>query len=468
VRALLASAIDILDWLESDATTDARDRVDRDRRIGKTIVQGPRYKQVLAWWAAIAPPEDSLSGERIVALLGLSNGVLALIGTLLGASMAAAVFSYQGDYPVNLFALLGILVGLPLVMLAASLLALVLPFGQRASVVDPLRVINPGRWAGSWLERQHGVSLFASVSKRARASRFARWQLIAFSQTFTIGYFAGVLIIAFMLVVFTDLAFGWSTTLKTDATVVQGILKGIATPWAHWMPAAVPDETLIEASRFYRLDETATSSATLGQWWSFVLMTIMVYGLAPRLIMALIASWQLNRATRRLLEAGPEIDALIDRLRTPAVTFESPDRQDAPATTGKPPLATVLELTDDCGVAIWNEAVTSEALGRLRSGPVTRVEFIAEWESAQAQREHLRALAASDHRVVILTKGWEPPLLAFLDFISLIREELGHDVVLVVVPLDTTRTEVRPEDREVWSNALARLDDANLLVASAV
>ena len=69
---------------------------------------------------------------------------------------------------------------------------------------------------------------------------------------------------------------------------------------------------------------------------------------------------------------------------------------------------------------------------------------------------------------MILTKGWEPPLLAFLDFISLIREELGHDVVLVVVPLDTTRTEVRPEDREVWSNALARLDDANLLVASAV
>ncbi len=466
-RPLLATVIDILDWLDADASTSLNDRIERDRYIGKTIAPGDAYKMVLAWWVAISPRDRSLPGERMVALLGLSNGVLALAGTVLGAGVAGAVFSYQGDYPVNLFALLGILVGLPLAMLIASLLMLGLPFGQQLWLADSLRVINPGRWAGSWLEKQNRLSLFASVSKRARANRFARWQLIAFSQTFSIGYFVGVLVVAFLLVVFTDLAFGWSTTLRTNTTVVHDLLRGVAIPWAAWLPSAVPDIALVEASRFYRLGETTTSSATLGQWWLFVLMTIIIYGLLPRLIMASIAGWQLTRATRRLLSEGPEIMALLDRLQTPAVTFDSPEEDLTRASAGVAPAATRLELTDGCCVAVWNEALSPAAITELRSGIDTRTVFVAEWESMDALRDQLRALSPGDQRLVVLTKGWEPPLLAFLDFIGLVRQELGKQLTIVVVPLDTTGTAVRPEDREVWSSALASLDDPQVYVASA-
>lgn len=481
-HSLLSTAVNILKWLEADAERPIQARIDRDRRIGKSLqADAPAANQVLKWWQAITADTPAAdvpgTGERLVALISLATGILVLLGAVFGASVAGAIFGYQGDAPVNLFALLGVLVGLPLVLLIASLLLLKVRALIPAAIRDAMGVISPGRWMGSYLEKHTPVQLFETLSHRPIQGVFARWQLLAFGQSFAIGYFVGVLIIALLLVVFTDLAFGWSTTLETDPQFVWRLLHGMSLPWAAWLPAAAPDLALVESSRFYRLESgmvDARSAAVLGRWWPFVLMTIFVYGLLPRVIFATIANWQVSRVTGRLLAEGPQIAALLDRLRAPAVSFDGPDETEDTQTQSATALLAQLDLSGGSAVIIWNNVLSEQqVVGWLaaRHGDKAQLVSAAEWQSQSDQRDQLRALQqslpASLERLVILTKGWEPPLLAFSDYLALVRHVLGDNLVLVIVPLAINGAAITAQDQTVWARALAAREDPKLFVASA-
>lgn len=482
MRSYLVAAVDILQWLEEDAETPEHERTRRDRRIGRRLdlASGqPRFRRVLAWWGAIGSRtadegDTKRFGPRLAALLNLASGMLALFGFFAGIGIAGVAFGYHGDHPVNLFALIGVLVGIPFVLLILSLLLFMVRALLPASLVDAMAVLNPGRWAGGWLERHVPVGFFDSVSHRASHRSFARWQLLAFSQLSAIGYFIGVFVVALALVVFTDLAFGWSTTLMVDSADVGEGLRWLALPWSGWLPAAVPDAELVEASRFYRLEASTRSgsqAALLGRWWPFVLMTILVYGLVPRLLLLRFANWRAGRSVRILLEEGPEITALLDRMSTPTVDFEGSVESAPPKPADETPGVSGLDIDRQTAIVVWNQAMTNDQLTAwlsARSSIFVTSVYAAEWQSADEQKAGLRRIDKTSHRLLILTKGWEPPLLAFSDFLALTREELGKEIVIVIVPLDTTTRHVRQQDRDVWARALARRPDPKLYVVGPI
>ena len=70
-------------------------------------------------------------------------------------------------------------------------------------------------------------------------------------------------------------------------------------------------------------------------------------------------------------------------------------------------------------------------------------------------------------RLVIFTKGWEPPLLEFADFLSLVRDRLGAGVSISLAPVDVIGIAIHEQNREVWARALARLGDSRLYVVAA-
>ena len=53
---------------------------------------------------------------------------------------------------------------------------------------------------------------------------------------------------ALALVVFTDLAFGWSTTLDLDAASLHRVVEALSTPWRELIPAARPSSTAARPS----------------------------------------------------------------------------------------------------------------------------------------------------------------------------------------------------------------------------
>jgi hypothetical protein len=441
---------------------------------------------VLGWWRHIEPETarhgsgSAIAGARIVAARRLATLGLIVIGLLVGFTAAGVALSYDGRYPVNLFALLGVLVGLPLLMLVFTLLLLPGRLPGLASLQAVAAGMNVGRWVGAALDRFLGSELVApDLLRGGGASAFSRWQLVVFSQWLAIGFFAGAITIALLLVTFTDLAFGWSTTLDMDSRTVYGWVSALAAPWAAWLPGAVPDMARVEASRFVRLEDGGMPSqraVQLGDWWPFVLMTVLFYGALPRLLLLVFASWRLHRATRRLLVDDPEVTALLDRLDAPVVGMSGDGEENLQALEGPvPPEPGDVDPTGHAVALIWNQAAPDASVHAwLRTTLGLEGVVLAEVGILQREEDLRGTLAAAAQqldnpvrRVIVVTKGWEPPLLEFMDFLAVVREVFGGGCSLTVVPLNLDGSGVDAGDRGVWAHALARLRDPRLYVVEA-
>jgi len=285
--------------------------------------------------------------------------------------------------------------------------------------------------------------------------------------------------VALLQVTFTDLAFGWSTTLDMDPALVHGWVAALSSPWAAWLPEAAPDAALVEASRYFRLEEGRMALERverLGGWWPFVLMTMLVYGALPRLVLMLFGLWRLRRATARLLLEDPEVTALLDRVDAPLVALGGNDEEETlAAERGELPAPREPVSAEGLMLMIWNGALTQERardwlaanLGVDSRAVVETGILQSEDEQRRRVEQARRDLNGRVRRVVLVTKGWEPPLLEFVDFLGLLREELGGDCSVTVVPVDVAGTAVRAAERSVWSHALARVRDPRLYVLEA-
>jgi len=471
--------VDIGRWLDADGETPYADRLERDRSIGRELGATDDLTRVLAWWGRLQAHggrddhgETSL-GRRLAALTRLATWLLAFLGLLLGASLGAVAFAYDGTHPVNLLGLLGVLVGVPFLMLLLTLIFL-LPVRIPGLTVlrEGIGVINPGRWAGAWLDRYAGMQLFGGFT--AARTRFARWQLLVFTQWFAVGYFLGVLGAGVVLVAVTDLAFGWSTTLDLDAHSVARAFGFLSLPWQGWLPSAVPDLALVEASRFYRLETVAvgkTEAMQLGAWWPFVLCTILIWGLLPRLVLLAVGRWRLSTATRALICQDPEVLALLDRLKPPRVDFGPEEEGAVPESAGRMAAPPALEPDSRSVAVIWNQALDAEAAERwshvFLGSAFGRTINLSSRNGRADIEASLAGLPEAPGRIVVFTKGWEPPLLEFGDFLRMLRAELGTGVLITVVPIDTRGEGVSAVDRQVWAGFLARHDDPRLYVQQA-
>ncbi|MCB1686613.1 MAG: DUF2868 domain-containing protein [Pseudomonadales bacterium] len=466
---LLATVIDVQRWLREDQQTPYLERLARDREIGRQleVVPGSRaeLQRVLAWWRMVrgGHADEGQQGVRFVSLRRSAVVLLSLLGVVLGLSVGTLGFSYQGDYPVNLITLLGVLVGLPLLLVLITLLLLPGWFPAGTG----LGGLNPARWAGAWLDRLADVRLFVASRSIRNSSAFARWQLLVFSQWLAVGYFCGVLVAAWVLIAFTDLAFGWSSTLDIDARGLQTWLAAIAAPWSSWLPRAVPGQELVEASRFFRLETGGVPQARavqLGQWWPFVLMVILVYGMLPRLLLLLLGSWRLRVACRRLLIEDAEVTALLERLSTPNVSFDRDELELAQDSTDAMSGSATIAVDERTAVLSWNGALTAKGASVWLGGREVAVLALAAWDDGKDRSAKLAESLAHVSRVLIFTKGWEPPLLEFLDLLQLVREAAGERVAITVVPVNVAGDAVEAADRSVWAKALAQRNDARLYV----
>ncbi len=466
--SLLGATVDIQRWLRADRTTPYSARVRRDRAIGRTLPPGNDAALLLGWWRRIqdAAHVGTSVGERVALWRRMLTSALAVVGAVIGLAAAGAALAYDGAYPVNLLMLLGLLVGVPLLLLALTLLALPGWVPGVGATRQAFAGLSLGRWAGYALDRVGDVQVFAAF--RPQGDAFSRWQLVCFSQVLAVGFFAGALLMIWLLVAFSDPAFGWSTTLEADPRAVHGWATFLASPWRAWLPEAAPDLALVEVSRFTRLEGGAALDAgRLGAWWPFVIMCVAVYGLLPRLLLLGISLVRLRAATVSLLRDDADVTALLDRLRSPNVDFEAQADEAPVQPAADAPAPPTFALTEGAGLVVWNEAIGERELrhwlGSARTGRDIVTAGVLQPDSEW--RARLDGLAGVD-QLVIFTKGWEPPLLEFNDFIETVRRIVGPAVSLTVVPLSVEALAVAETDRAVWAAALGALADPRLYVAA--
>ena len=472
---LFEDAIDIPLWLEADRLTPHAERSRRDRDIGLTLESRDRVQRVRGWWR-VAAPDDERAGARLERVRGAITAVMGLLGAVLGVSLALAAFQYDGSQPVNVVRLIALLVVVPGLFLIASLLLLPGRVWLLRGVQDLIAPLNPGALALTVFRRLVRASpelarTFDWRAGRSSAARFAKWQLMWWSQVAAVGFNVAVLATAVLLVTFTDLAFRWSTTLDVDPEAVTRIVHAIAWPWHASVPSAVPSAELVEQSRFFRLDSGGVASGrALTAWWPFTLLTLVTYGLLPRLVLLGVAVVRLRAAESALLLDDPRVTALVDRMASPAVETAAAEHEMASAPS--PDAADYREVTGRARAVIW-ESCASVETARVHARDRLGLDLVAVVSAGGghtlgADRQALDSMGSSDQgTVVVFTPAWEPPLLELLDFLSELRRRVGAESSIVVVPMADGARAVTAVEHETWARAIGRLRDSRLYLGAA-
>jgi hypothetical protein len=473
---LFQDAIDVPRWLESERLTPYEERVRRDRAIARELRQGDAASRVRAWWRHAAQDVEPGEGARLDRLRTLVTVAMAVAGTLVGVMAALAAFSYDGSQPVNVVRLLALLVGAQLVLLALTLLLLLLGRvpGLR-HVRDLFAAVNPGAWAAAVFRKLSNApleiaQLFDPHARRATAVRFAKWQALYWSQTAAVAFNIAALITAIMLVTFSDLAFGWSTTLEADPADVNRIVRAIARPWAAVMPAAVPSEELVEQSQFFRLGDAgaASSPRSLGAWWPFTILSLVTYGLVPRVALLAFAATRLRAATKALLLGHRAVTALLDRMASPVIETEAAEHDSAAPPSSGSAAGPPRPITGSASAVIWERSVpVASVRDYARAHLALDVTSVGEAGGGKlaADSATLERLASdAPDTLLVLTPAWEPPLLELLDFLAQVRRRVGASASIIVVPVPDGAGAVSDVERATWTRAIGRLGDPKLYV----
>jgi hypothetical protein len=330
--------------------------------------------------------------------------------------------------------------------------------------------LQPARWALRALPQSIRDTLRDAFARGRAAERIAapiqRWLMLSASQGAAVAFQAGALATTLALVVFSDLSFGWSTTLRIDATSAHHIASVAAAPWAWLWPEAVPSIELIERTRFFRIaarPDPGVSPELYGQWWRFVVAALVCYGLVPRAVFFTVARVRLARGLVRAMRDAPGARRVLARMQNPLV--ETGARLDADADAARAEVAaasgdeTRLPWPEPAVVVSWAEAVEQAPGGTsglaasgadvLRAGG--RLAPSADLDAAR----HAAARAAHDPRpVAVVVRAFEPPMLEILDFLKELRRQLGDGREIVV-----GLAHARAEDERVWRRRLASLGD---------
>ncbi|MEM7626985.1 MAG: DUF2868 domain-containing protein [Planctomycetota bacterium] len=449
----------------------------RDRAVGQQLGVGPaesagmkaptRAGLITAWLSAV-PGDRPRGGDAlwVVSLLAV------VIGVLLGYAAAMALFYYDGDAPVNVVNILAVFVGLQAVTLLLFGIA-ALPGGltRTASAGGPgalpggrlLRTLSPGR-AVAWLaKRLPGETRDAVTEMLGRTGahqrvhgRVQKWQVLAWSQMLALGFNFAAVGGALQLIVFSDLAFGWSTTLQADAEDMHKLTSAISSPWTSYWEDATPKPELVAATQTFRAAEFGggapeVAAREAAKWWPFLIAAMLFYGVLPRLVTVVVTQRRLRRAVLKAVAFTPGVDRVCDRLTAALVQTQGAEHEaagpngDAVAEAARP--------AAEVGTVIsWAAASAGPAHDdALPAGGANSIE---------EDRAAIDEAARRGGVVRVVVKAWEPPILELLDFLRDLRTALRDDTVIEVMP-------VGDGDRAVWRKKLASVGDPWLRLVDA-
>jgi hypothetical protein len=387
---------------------------------------------------------SSAAGRKFSGALALVGSVLALGMFLSGISgVLGMVDRDKAGVHVTLF--LAILIGGQWLVLILAAMAWLM----RRRAAEGFSAVQAG--VGKLARRVAGqldARWWSGLMDGGGAARAAAlWRLGRLAQGAGIFFNVGVLTGLAGLVLVRHVGFYWETT--TEMAMHSGLEKlarVLSAPWAAWWPAALPDAAVIEASRWLPARDLPPGPA---EWWRFLLLTTLFWGLLPRLVLWGLA-WHAGRRALRLLEFQSRAQRALWRDLTGAGRGEPADK----------PLDGVLVL-DVGGSGLTADGLRWFFLRRLRAHP-------AAWHSVAvldpgAEAEAARALAKAPAGVVLLAEGWalSPARMSALH--ARVRASAGPDTPVKFLIANAgphhTPTSPSPEERREWLRFVDALRD---------
>ena len=220
--------------------------------------------------------------------------LLNIAALFVGSFVMIAALNYSLKAPINLWLIFGLFSMLPLSMTLISAIGVLCQ--QRRSTIE--------------LPAMAGL-VFRSVKLPANwktygqlVAAWAIWQAQSLALLSSVGALAGF----FLVALFRDLSFGWSSTLITETDSMQVLFYYFSLPW-NWL-VALPSEEIISASRYFQ--NMPLSDPNAGRhWWATVVMAILCYGIVPRVLLQQWLRLRFNKTLQADIENSGDLERFI-------------------------------------------------------------------------------------------------------------------------------------------------------------
>lgn len=296
---------------------------DRDA-VARAIARGGDFERRILSRAAALPSAPALQAaiRRVRSIAWTVTIGLAVIAALGGAGAAAAALAGEPGRPVNVYALLGGVLGLQTLLLLAWLaLDVIRPAALRhlslAGIAWGLARRLASRLSGRGETARSTTAAVAALGRVQATGATARWSLGLLSNGIWTAFNIGCLVATVALLSVRQREFCWESTILAADTYAS-ITDAIA-----WLPRQVglpaPTREQIERSQFdpARAELVFLQDEATRRAWAWLLIGgVAMYGLAPRLFLTMLSAGMLRRARRRYrLDLGrPEFSVLRSRL----------------------------------------------------------------------------------------------------------------------------------------------------------
>nr|WP_279290792.1 DUF2868 domain-containing protein [Pseudomonas atacamensis] len=237
-----------------------------------------------------------LQGARLALVL------LMIFAVLSGAGLA---FAALGQTPVNVFWALGSLLGINLILLLSWALGLIFA-GEHGATLGRLWLWLSEKFARDAKAAQLAPALLLLLQRK----KLNRWALGALVNGLWLLAMLSALILLLTLMATRRYGFVWETTILGADTFIH------VTQALGYLPSLlgfnVPTEAMIRASGAGALDIESARQA----WATWLAGVLVVYGVLPRLLLALFCLWRWNsgKAALRLDLNLPGYAQLRERL----------------------------------------------------------------------------------------------------------------------------------------------------------
>jgi hypothetical protein len=491
--------IDLAYFFHRDRDVPLADRHERDRDIALANPSASDDITRLCTWLRVMRERRGVNGQRpIHDMLQSLRSLLLVIGMAVGAftvggwlslnkllspeatsSGVNVIYFWSVTVGWQLFMLIVLVVGIALGKWADDVPGLgslrrllrLLPSLIPNVVAIMIRHFKPAQQQGL-----HTLQAWFTQSQRYR--RLAFWYPLSLSQHFAVGFNVGL---AGMFLFFSFASqpdFRWQSE-QFSCTSLEQATRVISWPWYWLAPQGRPSPNHIRMTYHHpddvhaHSDCTSRSGAVTPKWWPFLFASMLVYGLIPRVLLDMLASWQVRRAARHVALHHPDSRELLLRMQRPLVDTGA-RWQPAPAGFS-PPLASLEPECEAPTVSAGRGFVLKwagirhpdedlEELVRRQWGIDTVALYEVGGLDVSHDAEALLALETNRDidQVLLLVEAWQPPVTDYRNFVTQLRQILRDDQMIWVLLYhrdpDGDIVTPRESDLDQWRTTLERID----------
>ncbi|CAK8714508.1 DUF2868 domain-containing protein [Candidatus Electrothrix laxa] len=537
----IADLIDLEFFLNQDNGEDLDSLAARDRKIYTelpSVTQGSPPPQLLRAWLSsrreilCQEDDDALSGRTWQETLYLFFGVALFAGLFSGGGLAFSFLSYSGREPVNVAAYFTVFVLVQAILFFLLAGSAFFRRIQRKNIIESSLLYRLLHRLFSRILHKIISGVQKKTSQKVSAETQLKWSSYSSTikqirqrhgllflrpfflvvQVFGVCFNTGVLAATLFKVIGADLAFGWQSTLQVTPASVHNLVHWIALPWSWFPNAFIPTLSQIEGSRLVLKEGIYhLINADLTSWWPFLCLSVLCYGLLPRLVLLIVVSVQQYQDLAGLDFQQGYFRQTLHRMRTPQVSTAArteprisgaaaqksdtaPDTVTAepvlgnkdigqaigqtqevdsgfpPPSASALPLAPIIALIPDELLPDCSSSELQQQIGH-RLG-YTLSQLLPFWTLDQNEEEEQAALKdaikqneSSD--VFVLLEAWQPPIEELFSWLKQLRNTIGPAPVILLALVgkpspQTILTQVQPQHLQTWQQKTTALGDPGL------